>query len=320
MEAPMSTTDTQPRRVFAGMVGDLLPVTERVLLALVGVMLLASIALTGLRGQVVDWLAFLPPFVACGLMVAMGMYLRARKGAERLALGVFGFAVFMSFTGAVAIFIFALFPIAVPLIDPVLVRADATLGYDWVGFVTGLADWPLLGTSLGYVYMTSIPQMVGVILLLAWLDRATELYRFLLVGMGSMVATVTIWHTWPSLGPSAWAAVTPEVEERIGLVFNAELGTELRRLAAEGVPVISPERVMGVIAFPSFHMVMACMVVWFTRGTRVFWPALAVNVAMVPATLSHGGHHLVDILAAVVLFAMCVAVAHRALPLDARAA
>lgn len=314
----MSTTDIQPETAFAGMAGDLLPVTERVLLALVGVMLLASVALTGLRGQAVDWLAFLPAFVACGVMVAMAMYLRARKGAARLALGVLGFAVFMSFTGAVAIFIFALFPITVPLIDPALIRADAAIGYDWAGFVTWLADWPVLGIALGYVYLTSIPQMIGVLVLLAFLGRATELYRFLLVGMGSMVATVTIWHAWPSLGPSAWATVTPEVQDRIGLVFNAELGAALRRLAAEGLPVISPERVMGVIAFPSFHMMMACMVVWFTRGTRVFWPVLALNIAMVPATLSHGGHHLVDILASMLLFALCVAVANRALPGDGR--
>ena len=44
-------------------------------------------------------------------------------------------------------------------------------------------------------------------------------------------------------------------------------------------------------------MIMALMVVWFSRGTFAFLPLTAVNTAMVPATLTHGGHHLVDLLA-----------------------
>ncbi len=67
----------------------------------------------------------------------------------RLAAAVVGFAVFMGFTGAAAIFIFALFPVSAPLIDPALIRMDAALGYDWAGFVTALAGWPLVGTTLG---------------------------------------------------------------------------------------------------------------------------------------------------------------------------
>jgi membrane-associated phospholipid phosphatase len=53
-------------------------------------------------------------------------------------------------------------------------------------------------------------------------------------------------------------------------------------------------------------MIMACMVVWFTRGTVLFLPAVTLNAFMVPATLSHGGHHLVDLLAGVVVFSGCV--------------
>ena len=132
--------------------------------------------------------------------------------------------------------------------------------------------------------------------------------------MVSIGAIVCVWYLFPSIGPSAWASVAPDAQDRIGLVFNAEAGAALRRLAAEGVEEISPDRIMGVIAFPSFHIVMACMVVWFTRATLAFVPAIAINLAMVPATLAHGGHHLIDVLAGLVLFVLCVAVVNRALP------
>jgi hypothetical protein len=313
----MSTTDAEPGTAGPAPVrvpGPLLPVPERVQIAVIVLTLLASMALTTLRGQSIAWTAFLPVFVACGLLVVIGTYLRARKGAPRLALGVIGFAVFMGFTAAVSIFIYALFPLSAPLIDLALIRADAALGYDWVAFVSGLADWPAFGTALGYVYRSSLVQIIGVVVLLAWLGRATELYRFQLVGMVSVAVTVLIWNSFPSLGPAAWASVPAEVQDRIGLVVDAGYGAELRRLAQDGPQVISPDRVIGVIAFPSFHMVMACMVVWFTRATPLFLPALVLNLAMVPATLSHGGHHLVDVIAGVLLMGLCLMVVRRALP------
>ena len=313
----MSTTEVDVGPANTGQVRltrPWLPMAERLQLAIVLGTILASVVLTLLRGQAVAWPAFAPVFVACGLLVAIGIYLRTRKDAPRMALGVVGFAVFMGFTGAAAIFIFALFPLSAPLIDSALIRADAVLGYDWAGFVTGLAGWPLFGTILGYVYMSSLLQMVCMIVLLAWTGRASELYRFQLVGMFSMVLTVLIWHSFPSVGPAAWVSVPADVHDKIGLVVDERYGEELRRLVREGLQVISPDRVIGVIAFPSFHMVMACMVVWFSRETPFFGLALGVNLAMVPATLSHGGHHLVDLIAGILVLALCVVVANRVLP------
>ena len=41
---------------------------------------------------------------------------------------------------------------------------------------------------------------------------------------------------------------------------------------------------------------------------------MGVNLLMVPATLVHGGHHLVDLLGGVAVFAACLWLAHRAVP------
>jgi hypothetical protein len=284
---------------------------ERLLIGLLLALALLTVTVAHLRGQAVDWPAFGTGIGAAFGMIGLGLYIRATKGAQRIAHAAIGFGVFMAFSGLIAILIFSLFPFTAPMIDLTLIALDARLGYDWAAFVTWVASAPLPGTLLGYVYHSSVPQVALTIGLLAALNRGTDLYRFLLVGVITMAGAVAIWSVWPSLGPSAHASIPADVQARIGLVFGAEGGARLLQLAQDGLPVITPDAIMGVIAFPSYHMVMALMVAWYCRNTPARWPALILNAAMIPATLSHGAHHLVDLLAATVLFALCVWLAGR---------
>lgn len=284
---------------------------EWLMLGMISVLGMATVALTvGLQRQV-TWPPFLVGIVATLGMIAIGAYARAWKGAPRLALCSIGIGLFTGFTAFSTVFIFALFPLPNPLIDLQLIKVDAALGYDWSGFVGGLATYPEIAKPLGYLYHTSLPQIMLTIILLGSLNRETALHRFLLVGILAMIAAVSIWWVWPSIGPSGFASISPEVNEATGLVFNPEYGAYLRKLVETGPRIISPEVMTGVVAFPSYHMIMACMVVWYTRGTFAFLPATLANIAMIPATLSHGGHHLIDLVAGVVVFAVTVWLASR---------
>ncbi len=285
-------------------------------MALVALLCIGCVVSAALRDQAVAWGGFFAPFGASVLLILIGLYVRATRPMPRIALGAIGFGIFMSFTGSVAIFIYTLFPVAFPLIDPSLMAIDASLGYVWTDFVQSVAAYPMVGLGLRYVYLSILPQMVAVIVLLAFLNRPVTLHRFLSVGIFCMIVTVTIWSVFPSVGPGANSSVPVDVASSIDLVLDMAYAAELQRLAAEGIPVIAPNTITGVIAFPSFHMIMACMVVWFTRDTVAFIPALVVNIAMVPATLSHGGHHLVDLVAGVVAFFLCVWAVNRLIPVQ----
>jgi PAP2 superfamily len=287
---------------------------EWVLLGLVAALCFCCFASATLSGQTVDWASFFPAFGASVALVMIGAYIRATRNMPRLALGTIGFGVFMCFTASIAIFIFTLFPLVHPLIDPTLISVDAALGYSWPDFVVLVASYPVFGTALGYVYLSILPQMVGIIILLAFLNRPVDLHRFLMVGIICMIMTVAIWRVFPSVGPGAYTLPPAEVQAKIGLVVDTNYGALLRELAADGLSVITLDQIVGVIAFPSFHMVMACMAVWFTRRTLAFVPVLLVNIAMVPATLSHGGHHLVDLFAGLVTFSLCLWVVTRHIP------
>ncbi|MFE3836302.1 phosphatase PAP2 family protein [Pseudogemmobacter sonorensis] len=292
----------------------LLPVllpAERVLLAMVFAIGAAALALVAAMGRVVEWGGFLPGLLGAVAIIAVGVYARAWRRMKRLGDVAVGIGLFMGFTAIVALFIYALFPLPRPMIDHELLGLDAMLGYDWVAFVEALARWPAIGSFLGWLYMSSLAQIILVIALLGAMGRETALHRFLMVGMLTMILAVAIWWTWPSVGPSAWRLPDPAAAERIGLVFSPRYGAILLHLVQEGPAVIRVEEIMGMVAFPSYHIVMAWMVLWYAWRTPLSLPFLASGIAMVPATLSHGGHHLVDLIAGSLLFGLCAWLAAR---------
>ena len=276
------------------------------MLAVICACAVGAVLLTHILGRLVNWPPFLAGFFGTLGLMGIGAYVRAAKGTPRLALALIGVAIFMGFTAVSSLFIFALFPLPNPLIDPWLITVDAKLGYHWASFVQALAAYPDVALLLGYIYHTSLPQILLAICVLASLGWTRQLHQFLLVGILTLIAAVAIWWVVPSIGPSGFMAIPEDVLQATGLYFDSKYGAYLLHLVETGPPRISPELMTGVVAFPSYHMIMACMVVWGTRGTAAFLPAVLINTLMVPATLSHGGHHLIDLLAGVVVFAVCV--------------
>lgn len=281
------------------------------MLGFIAVCGILAVLLALVMQRLVNWPPFLGGYAATVCLAVIGGYVRQAKSTPRIALALVGAAIFTGFTAVSTIFIFALFPLANPLIDPALMRIDAMLGYHWPALVAWLADYPAFARLLGYIYQSALPQILLTIVLLAALSREAALHRFLLVGITTLIIAVAIWWVVPSVGPSAFQPIPEADRLATGLYFSPAYGDYLRMLVEVGPRQISPEVITGVVAFPSYHMIMALMVVWFTRGTFAFLPAALVNTAMVPATLSHGGHHLIDLVGGLVVFAAGVWIANR---------
>lgn len=304
---------TLPKQALL-VIGQWIRPAEQLLLSMIVALGIGCLALTTALNRQVEWADFAVGIGAALLIIAIGVYVRVVKAAPRLALCAIGVGIFMSFTALAAIFIFALFPLANPLIDSHLIAADAAIGYDWAGFVTALAGYPVLGSALGYVYLSSLPQIVLTILLLGALGRETQLHRFLLVGIIAMVAAVAFWWLFPSVGPAAYHTLPEGVAASIGLVTTPEYGAHMLDMVYNGLTVIRSNVINGVVAFPSYHIIMALMVAWFSFRTLLFAPLALASLAMIPATLSHGGHHVMDLVAGLAVFAACVWVAGRIIP------
>jgi len=285
---------------------------ERLLVGKICFMALLVFAVAAFKGQAVAWGAFSISFLPAAGMLALGLYLRRMKpGLPHLAHLSIGLAIYLGFSGVIAIFIYLRFPISVPLIDPTLIAIDRQLGYSWPQFVSALSAYPIPGRALAWVYHSSLPQLMALVAFLALSARITRLHQALLTGTISLSLTCLIWWAWPSIGPSAHVRVDPEAVRAIGLFTDGDYGARLNSLVRDGISVIHPGNVIGTIAFPSYHTVMAMLVVWYLRGTRLFIPALGLNLAMVPAILSHGGHHLSDMAGGIATFVIVAAIIDR---------
>lgn len=287
---------------------------------LLGAALLAVLAigaLSALLGVEVAWADLGTSLRLGGLMMALAVVGRAWGRVPKTADALMAVALFK--TVATLVMTLSYFRLALPVapVDLALERLDAAFGYSWPAAVEAAARHPLTSHVLGTVYLTALPQLALLVVALAGLGRRADLHRFMLTSAAALLGTVALWSLLPSFGPATLHAVAPEVAARVGLVVDAGYVAELHRLALGGIDRISSRELTGAIAFPSFHIVMACLVLWFSRGTALVWLALPVNLAMVPATLVHGGHHLVDLLGGAAVFALALALSHRLVPVGA---
>jgi PAP2 superfamily len=249
-----------------------------------------------------------------GVAIAIGQIYRRFRHNEGIALATTAAGLFVVFTIVGSVFNYLLLPIQGERIDPLLMQIDAQLGYSWSGLVTWASHHPPIGALLQFVYLSSMPQLIIVILVLGFSKRRDDLHRFLLTGLIAALITIGFWGFFPSSGPAAWEVLPKEVLASLPTVVGPGYGAELNRLASEGVTYITPNEVLGLIAFPSFHTVMALLSVCFmARFQKVMPVFVALNILMVPAILIHGGHHLTDIFGGAMTFAVAMALSGQAL-------
>ncbi len=152
-------------------------------------------------------------------------------------------------------------PVLGPVIDPGLTRFDAALGYVWSDYLLALGDMPVLMLVLRSVYLSSVAQMVGLILILGFLERRVAMHRFLVAGTVAGLTTVAIWAALPSFGPAAYQLLPPDSTAAALIVTDNDYGRQLLHLAEHGRTVLRPDAFLGTVAFPSFHTVMALIAV-----------------------------------------------------------
>ena len=287
---------------------------EKICATVIVVLFLLDAILIQIKGVGVDWTGY---GVTCAIgigAIVIGQLYRTKRLEEKIALATTASGLFILFTICCSIFNYLLLPVGDRRIDPLLIKLDAMLHYSWPEAVVYVASLPWLASLLRFIYMSSLPQLIVILIILGFLGQRERLHQFLLTGVFGALMAIAFWAVFPSSGPSAFEILPAEVAR--SFVVGAAYGTELNRLALDGPSFLSPKDALGLIAFPSFHTVMACMAVWFMAQTkRVFPLFLIVNILMLPAILVHGGHHLVDVFAGFIVFGLALMVS-RMLPVS----
>lgn len=264
-----------------------------------------NLVLLAVKGIAVDVGGYCVSLALGGGLLLLGQIYRSRKREENLAAALTSAALFILFSICGSVFNYMFLPIQYPTIDHGLMKIDSAFGYEWRGAVQLVAQFPFVGMVLFVVYTTSLPQLLLTIIILGFNGEHRRLHHFLLTGVLGALAGIIFWIFVPSYGPSAYQDLPKWVIEAIPLAVTPDYGKQLVQLGGEGPSYLTPTSVLGLIGFPSFHIFMAAMSVWFVPRYRLLIAAsITINLIMIPAVLVQGGHHVCDIFGGVLAFAL----------------
>jgi len=169
--------------------------------------------------------------------------------------------------------------------DARLALADAQLGFRWSAWLAFVAAHPLLKAVLAVAYGSLLSQVLFSVFWFSfrrWDHRNAELLTNASLGL---LLTTAVFFLFPALGPCVGVPACHDayIEDLVGLRHG-------------NLPSLDIMLLKGVIAFPSFHAVLATLFTYAHRRSPTFLPVAAFNALMVLAIPSEGGHYLVDII------------------------
>lgn len=276
---------------------------ERLALSVVLLALIVDLILIFWKGAEIDWFAYAKISGLCLLLILGGIIYRVLDRSERIASTLICSALLVAFSMALSLFNYLLLPVSAPFIDAYIIKADAYLGFYWPDIMFWAAQHPILSLILKISYMSTMAQLSVLIALLGLTGRRQQMDVLLLTVFISATIAICFWGLFPSSGAMSVHNLPVEIETAVSPIVGQEYGAELRRIATQGPGVIAPYEIRGLIGFPSYHASLAFVALFASFAMKRLFPVfLVLNILIMPATLIHGGHHLLDLFAGFVLF------------------
>lgn len=225
-----------------------------------------------------------------------------RRGAKGLITLVPILAMFMALGFVGAIFTYLASATNRPLIDGQLAAIDAALGFHWPSFLEAANASPVFANALVIAYHSLAPQFIGLLLVYCAAQRADRALEFVALLAVSFMFTAGLMALFPTSGAYAYFRPMPEAFE----AFTAKAGmwhyADLLRLRSGEPFNLLVSKAEGLVTFPSYHTVVAIMIVYSLRIVPIAAGSAALlNAAMIVGTLPEGGHHLTDVIAGVMV-------------------
>lgn len=232
----------------------------------------------------------LPLLAASGLLTIAVVYGCTGRSKRLSDMGYYG-AVFIAYGPLVIVMSYLAAYRGNALCDAELLNFDAFLGFDWHRWAAFLRTHTACDALLALAYGSLVPQLCVTIVMLSHMDsvdRNKELFWTVLV---SSLITTVVFDLFPAVGPFAYFNV--DLDRAIHL-------KDLVELRSGAVQSYSVLQLQGLIAFPSYHTVLAVLIPYVHRGSRyTFVPCIVLNALMLVSTPSHGGHYFADIVGGV---------------------
>lgn len=194
-----------------------------------------------------------------------------------------------------------------PLIDAGLMRMDARMHFATVAVVHGVARIFALKVALVIVYEIEPLLLLTALVLLPFVGKAGASRRYVLGIVVAAVITASIFALWPALGPWTTEGYRP--------THSQTLVTNYLMLLKTPAPVNLNMQDAGIVAFPSFHVLLAVLSAAALSAIRSLrWPAWILAALITVSTLTTGWHYLTDVIGGLILAAIAMAAARAVLP------
>jgi membrane-associated phospholipid phosphatase len=203
--------------------------------------------------------------------------------------------------------------LALPLQDVRFAAWDRSLGLDYQDMLAFLNQHDAVVKALHRAYYSFRWQILGTVAVLALFGRTRKLNIFLSALLLALIGSCIVGSLFPALG----AISVLSASDLASLHWRIDGATPLdhfMKLREGHFSTLNLSELGGIISFPSFHAATALIVThaWWRSG-YVFLPVCILNVLMTMATLTHGGHYLVDTIAGLVLAALSLHIVQRRL-------
>ncbi len=240
---------------------------------------------------------------AVATLAAIGFFFDYTGRARQVSDAAHYCALWLSFAYALEIYSYILATLRMPMYDLQFARMDAALGFNWVAILDLITPHQTLQYLLARAYNSIFVQVFASIGYFALIKRSDRNRELMWIGMLSALITTSVAGLLPALGPyvkgdmPAWSAVLVTIRNgsltRFGL---ADL--------------------TGIVAFPSFHTVLAILLVYVHRPPlRSFVPVAILNAIMLVAIPFAGHHYLVDMIAGAAVVAVSIVIVQTAMRL-----
>jgi hypothetical protein len=190
----------------------------------------------------------------------------------------------------------------VELSDALLARWDRALGIEVPDVLNLTRAHPPVSRFLDVCYMSLVWFMGLTLIVLSLCGRMRAVKEYFISVLAAALISIPLFAVFRAVGPWHYYGYAPDAEqERTMNVLFA--------LRARDWFVFDSE-VAGLIAFPSFHTILALQTAIAWRAVPYLrWPAAALSALIVVSTVTTGWHYVSDVVAgvAVVLVAFAAA-------------
>lgn len=232
--------------------------------------------------------------VTCLMLAIAFFYHRIRKDV-RLASMAEETIYLLVFSAAAAVLSSLIVTWNLPFYDADLIRIDSWLGFDWTSYVSFFIDRTTLFSLSKILYISTLPLIAVTVVGLCMSGRIGRASELLIAVMISALAAIVISGVLPAAGAVGTYKPPVEFYGPVLPFVPTEYKQELFDLRSGALTLLSLEEPKGLIAFPSYHAALACLLILAVRGMGIlFWAMLVINTAVIFTTPVQGGHHLID--------------------------